>query len=101
VIRVQGLRKRFGAQEVLRGVDLDIATGEIMVVIGRSGGGKSVLLKHLIGLLRPDAGAVLVAAPGLVQHARNLQQRLETRGKSSRRDDGIECRPGSRGRSRS
>jgi len=60
VIRVQGLHKRFGAQPVLRGLDLDIATGEIMIVIGRSGGGKSVLLKHLIGLLRPDAGAVLV-----------------------------------------
>jgi phospholipid/cholesterol/gamma-HCH transport system ATP-binding protein len=60
VIRVQGLHKRFGAQPVLRGLDLDIATGEIMVVIGRSGGGKSVLLKHLIGLLRPDAGAVVV-----------------------------------------
>ena len=60
MIRVQGLHKRFGPQEVLRGVDLDIATGEIMVVIGRSGGGKSVLLRHMIGLLRPDAGAVLV-----------------------------------------
>jgi len=60
VIRVQGLQKGFGAQPVLRGVDLDIATGEIMVVIGRSGGGKSVLLKHLIGLLRPDAGTVTV-----------------------------------------
>jgi phospholipid/cholesterol/gamma-HCH transport system ATP-binding protein len=60
VIRVQGLQKRFGSQPVLRGVDLDIATGEIMVVIGRSGGGKSVLLKHLIGLLRPDAGTVAV-----------------------------------------
>jgi phospholipid/cholesterol/gamma-HCH transport system ATP-binding protein len=60
VIRVQGLQKRFGAQPVLRGLDLDIATGEIMVVIGRSGGGKSVLLKHLIGLLRPEAGAVVV-----------------------------------------
>ena len=60
MIRVQGLQKRFGAQPVLRGLDLDIATGEIMVVIGRSGGGKSVLLKHLIGLLRPDAGTVVV-----------------------------------------
>jgi phospholipid/cholesterol/gamma-HCH transport system ATP-binding protein len=60
VIRVQGLHKRFGTQPVLRGVDLDIATGEIMIIIGRSGGGKSVLLKHLIGLLRPDAGAVTV-----------------------------------------
>jgi len=60
VIRVQSLRKSFGSQSVLRGVDLDIATGEIMVIIGRSGGGKSVLLKHLIGLLRPDAGEVSV-----------------------------------------
>ena len=60
MIRVQGLHKRFGAQPVLRGIDLDIATGEIMVVIGRSGGGKSVLLKHLIGLLRPDSGTVAV-----------------------------------------
>jgi len=60
VIRVQGLHKSFGSQPVLRGIDLDIATGEIMVVIGRSGGGKSVLLKHLIGLLRPDAGTVAV-----------------------------------------
>ncbi len=62
MIRVQGLHKRFGAQPVLRGLDLDIATGEIMVIIGRSGGGKSVLLKHLIGLLRPDAGSVFVDA---------------------------------------
>jgi len=60
VIRVQGLRKSFGGQPVLRSVDLDVATGEIMIIIGRSGGGKSVLLKHFLGLLRPDAGAVLV-----------------------------------------
>ena len=60
MIRIQGLRKSFGSQPVLQGVDLDVATGEIMIIIGRSGGGKSVLLKHLLGLLRPDAGAVLV-----------------------------------------
>ena len=60
MIRIQGLRKFFGRQPVLRGVDLDVATGEVMIIIGRSGGGKSVLLKHLLGLLRPDAGAVLV-----------------------------------------
>jgi phospholipid/cholesterol/gamma-HCH transport system ATP-binding protein len=60
VIRVQSLCKTFGQQAVLRGVNLEIATAEIMVVIGRSGGGKSVLLKHLIGLLHPDSGAVLV-----------------------------------------
>jgi phospholipid/cholesterol/gamma-HCH transport system ATP-binding protein len=60
VIRAQGLYKSFGAQAVLRGLDLEVATAEIMVVIGRSGGGKSVLLKHLIGLLSPDRGAILV-----------------------------------------
>ncbi len=60
MIRIQGLRKSFRHQPVLQGVDLDVATGEIMIIIGRSGGGKSVLLKHLLGLLRPDAGAVLV-----------------------------------------
>jgi phospholipid/cholesterol/gamma-HCH transport system ATP-binding protein len=55
-----GLRRSFGAQEVLRGLDLEVSSGETLVVIGRSGGGKSVLLKHLIGLLRPDAGQILV-----------------------------------------
>jgi phospholipid/cholesterol/gamma-HCH transport system ATP-binding protein len=45
---------------VLRDLDLDVAAGEILVVIGRSGGGKSVLLKHLLGLLQPDAGQILV-----------------------------------------
>ena len=60
LIRVEGLRKRFGSQEVLRGVDLEIAQSELMVVIGRSGGGKSVLLRHLLGLVRPDAGRVII-----------------------------------------
>jgi phospholipid/cholesterol/gamma-HCH transport system ATP-binding protein len=60
VIRVQKLYKAFGDQPVLRGLDLDVATAEIMVIIGRSGGGKSVLLKHLIGLLQPDSGAIAV-----------------------------------------
>ena len=60
MIVVEGLHRSFGAQPVLRGLDLTVAAGEIMIVIGRSGGGKSVLLKHLVGLLRPDAGRVLV-----------------------------------------
>jgi len=59
-IRVEGLRKRFGAQEVLRGVDLTVAPSELMVVIGRSGGGKSVLLRHLLALIRPDVGRVII-----------------------------------------
>jgi phospholipid/cholesterol/gamma-HCH transport system ATP-binding protein len=60
MIKVERLTKSFGRQEVLRGLDLEVPTGSITVIIGRSGGGKSVLLKHLLGLLRPDAGRVLV-----------------------------------------
>jgi len=60
MIDVRQLTKRFGSQTVLDGVNLRIECGESLVIIGRSGGGKSVLLKHLIGLLQPDAGAVLV-----------------------------------------
>jgi phospholipid/cholesterol/gamma-HCH transport system ATP-binding protein len=60
VIHVKGLTKSFGRQQVLRGVDLTVPTGSITIIIGRSGGGKSVFLKHLIGLVRPDAGQVLV-----------------------------------------
>jgi phospholipid/cholesterol/gamma-HCH transport system ATP-binding protein len=60
VIAVEGLTKSLAGQPVLRGLDLDVATGSITVVIGRSGGGKSVFLKHLLGLMRPDAGRVMV-----------------------------------------
>jgi len=60
MIEVRKLKKGFGNQVVLAGVDLCIDSGESAVIIGRSGGGKSVLLKHLIGLLRPDAGDVFV-----------------------------------------
>jgi len=59
-IHVEGLWKSLGGVEVLRGVDLTVRRGETLVVIGRSGGGKSGLLKHVIGLLRPDRGRVLV-----------------------------------------
>ncbi|SDU04753.1 phospholipid/cholesterol/gamma-HCH transport system ATP-binding protein [Verrucomicrobium sp. GAS474] len=58
MIQVKQLRKSISGQEILKGVDLEIRTGEILVVIGRSGGGKSVLLKHLLGLMLPDAGEV-------------------------------------------
>lgn len=57
-IRIRGLKKRFGAKEVLRGVDLDVAAGQSLVVIGGSGTGKSVLLKCILGLIRPDAGSI-------------------------------------------
>lgn len=60
MIEIEGLTKSFRGQPVLRGVNFTVPTGAITVIIGRSGGGKSVLLKHIIGLLRPDAGRVLV-----------------------------------------
>lgn len=66
MIAVRGLTKRIGSQEILRGVDLTIAKGETCVVIGRSGGGKSVLLKHLIGLMQPTSGEVLVEGQNIV-----------------------------------
>jgi len=59
-IRVRALRQRFGDHEVLRGVDLDIHQGETLVLLGGSGAGKSVLLKHLPGLLQPSDGSVEV-----------------------------------------
>jgi phospholipid/cholesterol/gamma-HCH transport system ATP-binding protein len=60
MIEVRQLRRSFGSQLILNGVDLSIESGESAVIIGRSGGGKSVLMKHLIGLLKPDSGEVLV-----------------------------------------
>jgi len=60
MIEVRQLQKSFGTQKILDEVNLRIDSGESAVIIGRSGGGKSVLLKHLIGLLQPDAGEVFV-----------------------------------------
>ena len=57
---VRGLRKSFGGQEVLKGIELEVRPGEIFVIMGPSGSGKSVLLKHLIGLEAPDAGKILI-----------------------------------------
>jgi phospholipid/cholesterol/gamma-HCH transport system ATP-binding protein len=57
---VHGLRKSFDGQEVLKGIDFEVKPGEIFVIMGPSGSGKSVLLKHLIGLEAPDAGEILI-----------------------------------------
>ena len=59
-IEVRGLKKQLGGKEVLRGVDLSICRGETMVIIGQSGCGKSVLLKHIVGLHYPDDGEVFI-----------------------------------------
>jgi phospholipid/cholesterol/gamma-HCH transport system ATP-binding protein len=65
-ILVRGLHKSFGAQHVLRGVDLDVERGKINIVIGGSGQGKSVLMKHLMGLMQPDTGRILVDGEDIV-----------------------------------
>src|SRR5260370_54178 len=59
-VKVHGLRKSFQGHEVLKGVDFEVSPGEIFVVMGPSGSGKSVLLKHVIGLETPDAGEILI-----------------------------------------
>lgn len=66
-IRLENLQKRFGAQEVLRGVDLEIPFGKITVVIGRSGTGKSVLLKILMGLMRADGGKIVIGGADITR----------------------------------
>ena len=60
VITIRRLKKSFGDLHVLRGVDLDVRRSENVVVLGRSGTGKSVLIKIIVGLLKPDAGSVVV-----------------------------------------
>lgn len=71
MIEVSQLRKSFGTQEVLRGVNLAISRGESAVIIGGSGCGKSVLLRHIIGLIQPDSGDVRIEGESIV----NLSER--------------------------
>jgi phospholipid/cholesterol/gamma-HCH transport system ATP-binding protein len=59
-IQIRGLRKSFGDKVVLDGVDLDVAAGESLVVIGGSGSGKTVLIKNVIGLMAPDSGSIKI-----------------------------------------
>ena len=77
MIRFVDVKKRFDKNVVLAGVDLEVRDGETMVVIGRSGIGKSVMLKHIVGLMRPDAGHAEV--DGLVVHKLDRQALTELR----------------------
>lgn len=79
-IRIRGLKKHFGAKKVLDGVDLDIAAGTGLVVIGGSGTGKSVLLKSILGLVTPDAGVIEIDGVDVLKapaaRARALRQQI-------------------------
>jgi phospholipid/cholesterol/gamma-HCH transport system ATP-binding protein len=79
MIEARQLKKSFGPQRVLNGVNLRVEKGESVVIIGRSGGGKSILLKHLIGLLTPDEGEVIIAGESIAQM--NERQLLKVRRK--------------------
>src|SRR5262245_13964367 len=67
-IRFVGVHKAFGPKPVLRGITLDIRRGETLVVLGGSGSGKSVLLRHIIGLHKPDKGQVIVDGDDIVDY---------------------------------
>ena len=71
VIAIQGLYKSFGELDVLKGIDLNVFKGENVGVLGKSGSGKSVLIKIIVGLLKPDKGEVVV----LSEHVNQLQGR--------------------------
>ena len=66
MVAVRSLAKRIERQEILRGVDLEVWTGETLAIIGRSGGGKSVLLKHIVGLMEPDAGEIWIQGENII-----------------------------------
>ena len=79
MIEVRDLKKSFGTHQILDGVNFQIEKGESVVIIGRSGGGKSVLLKHLVALLKPDSGQVLIEGEDVVPM--NERQLLRVRQK--------------------
>ena len=66
-IRIVNLHKSFGTQKVLNGINLEIEKGKTTVIIGKSGGGKTVLLKHLIGLIKPDEGEIWINGAEITQ----------------------------------
>ena len=76
MITLRNVHKSFGTQKVLDGLDLDIPDGEITAIIGPSGEGKSVLLKHLIGLLQPDSGTIEVDGESILNLRRSELNRI-------------------------
>jgi phospholipid/cholesterol/gamma-HCH transport system ATP-binding protein len=79
MIRIQNLRRTLAGQHVLRGIDLVIDTGETVALVGPSGTGKSILLRHIIGLMIPDGGDVLIDGRSIVRAGYNELRRLRRR----------------------
>jgi phospholipid/cholesterol/gamma-HCH transport system ATP-binding protein len=78
-IRIRGLRKRFGAKQVLDGVDLDVPSGTSLVVIGGSGSGKSVLLKCILGLVEPDEGVIEIDGQNVLRQPASERDAVRAR----------------------
>src|SRR5258708_29421680 len=78
-IRIADLEKAFGEQRVLKGVSLEVKRGETVAVLGRSGGGKSVLLKLIIGLQTPDGGSIQVAGKEITKLDENQLNEVRKR----------------------
>ncbi|HUT83397.1 MAG TPA: ATP-binding cassette domain-containing protein, partial [Thermodesulfobacteriota bacterium] len=76
MIEVIDLHKSFNSAEVLKGINLEVEQGEIVALIGRSGYGKSVLLKHIVGLLRADKGKVLIDGEDMCRSRGRSLERL-------------------------
>ncbi len=78
-IELQGLHKAFGERSILRGVDITIRKGETMVLLGGSGTGKSVSIRHIVGLLNPDQGRVLISGEEMSFASEKKRSRLRSR----------------------
>jgi len=76
MIKIENVYKSFGEKEVHRGVNLDVRDGETTVILGKSGGGKSVLLKMIIGLIKPDSGSITVDGKEVTTMSFRQLQRL-------------------------
>jgi phospholipid/cholesterol/gamma-HCH transport system ATP-binding protein len=74
-VEVRGLRKAFGTQQVLKGISFAVEPGEIFVVMGPSGSGKSVLLKHIIGLAKPNEGDILIDGHSIVSESETVMEK--------------------------
>ncbi|KCZ93719.1 ABC transporter ATP-binding protein [Hyphomonas johnsonii] len=79
ILKLEGVVKSFGRNEVLRGVDIDVAPGQSLVVIGGSGSGKSVMLKNALGLMTPDAGKVFFDGHDVTQSKGKTRERMRAR----------------------
>ena len=79
LIRLRGLRKAFGPKQVLDGIDLDIATGTSLVIIGGSGSGKSVLIKCILGLIVPDEGVIEIDGINLAGLSGQAREKIRAR----------------------